>query len=100
MGFLGLSFISNHPEYSSQSLFAAKGISPIVLVQGSRLPNILQDNLFDKKKLLFYQMMLVLFKPFSSLEELLILGSDVSSLSTWKSAYEQWNFSDDAKWYL
>jgi hypothetical protein len=51
------------------------------------LPNIDADELSDSQELLFYQMMMILFKPFRNLTDLV----SACDLEAWKTAYNIWS---------
>jgi hypothetical protein len=92
-------FTASHSQFSTHCLFKINRTLPVVIVFGSRLPNIYADNLSEEEQLLFYQTMLILFKPFhGNLYEL--IGSSESNLETWKYAYDIWEKPPIAKMYL
>jgi hypothetical protein len=92
----GLLFHTDHVQSDSHSLFKLKGVLPIVHIFGSRLPNINGDVLSNDQQLLFYQMMLILFKPFRNISHLV---TD-STLENWKMSYDSWIIPDFAKRFL
>ncbi len=62
------------------------------------MPCILGDSLSQDEHLLFYQMVLILFKPFRKLSD--IIGSSDSTLQAWKNAYDLWDKPLIAEIYL
>jgi hypothetical protein len=94
----GFRFSENHVQYETHSLFKFTGTQPFVVVYGSRLPYILGASLSQDEHLLFYQMMLILFKPFRKLSDL--IGSSDSTLQAWKNAYDLWEKPLIAELYL
>ena len=93
----GFRFSDSHVQHKTHSLFKISTQIPVVVVFGSRLPNISADDLSDNEQLLFYQMMLILFKPFTSFSD---LPSHDSTLDDWKLAYDSWTLTPVARSFL
>jgi hypothetical protein len=92
----GFPFMNAHVQFNTHSIFEVKGTLPIPVVFSSRLPNINGKNLSDDEKLMFYQIMLVLFKPFRSLGDLV----PSNTLENWKRTYDDWDQDEIAKNFL
>jgi hypothetical protein len=92
----GLKFHGDHVQYTSHSLHKINGVLPIVYLFSSRLPNIAGEGLSNEQQLLFHQMMLILFKPFRQLCDLV----PESNLQNWKMSYDTWELTDLAKRFL
>jgi hypothetical protein len=93
----GIPFADSHIQHKTHSLIRISGQKPIVVVYGARLPNILADDISENEKMLFYQMMLILFKPFRTFSD---LPSNTSTLDVWKQAYDLWTKSPVAQSFL